>query len=157
ELRHIPLRDDSGAAHIGRDRGRADLGAFADRADAERRLVAQAGLGHVHVALLEDPQRQPAPREEDGGEWKKRQLVYGAPSPASARWRTSTRQSARNAFASSSARYTERWRPPVQPMATVTWLRCSRTISGSQCLSRRGTSSSQRCTEASRARYSITG
>jgi A/G-specific adenine glycosylase len=41
-------------------------------------------------------------------------------SAASARWRTSTRQSRPNASARRSARYTERCRPPVQPIATVT-------------------------------------
>jgi len=45
----------------------------------------------------------------------------------------------------------------VQPIAKVTELRFSRTISGSQRASRLCTSFSQRCTELSRARYSMTG
>ena len=44
----------------------ADLAPLADQAHAERALVAQAGLGHLDVALLEHLERQHAVREEDG-------------------------------------------------------------------------------------------
>ena len=82
--------------------------------------LAQAGLRHVHVALLEDAQRQPAARKEHGVEREERDARSsgGVVSCARPRWRTSTLQSLRKASARRSARYTERWRPPVQPIAT---------------------------------------
>jgi hypothetical protein len=58
----------------GGNRGCADFAAFADEAHAERRALAQAGLGHVHVALLEDAKRQAAARKEHGVEREKREL-----------------------------------------------------------------------------------
>ena len=82
----------------------ADLGALANGADAERLVVAQAGLQHIDIALLEDAQRQPAAGKKYRVQRKERELVYGCASSASARWRTSTRQSPRKALASSSAK-----------------------------------------------------
>src|SRR6267142_2751834 len=157
ELRHVPRSDAGEGADLGGNRGRADLAAFADEAHAERGALAQAGLRHVHVALLEDAKRQPAARKEHGVEREERNVVHSeASSRARPRWRTSTLQSFRKASARRSARYTERWRPPVQPIATLTELRFSRTISGSQRASRPRVSSSQRSTEGSRPRNSIT-
>src|SRR6185295_10211542 len=157
ELRHVPRGDAGEGADVGGNRGRADFAAFADEAHAKRRALAQAGLGHVHVALLEDAQRQPAARKEHGVQREEREVVHPEDSSrARPRWRTSTLQSLRKASARRSTRYTERWRPPVQPIATLTELRFSRTISGSQRASRPRTSSSQRSTEGSRPRNSIT-
>src|SRR5262249_9499161 len=122
---------------------------------AERRAILEARLGHRHVALLEDAQRQPASGEEDAVQREEGQIVYRAFSRC--RCRTSTFHFAPNAAARRSTRYTERCRPPVQPIATVTELRFSRTISGSQRSSSACTSASQRPTAGSRSRYSITG
>src|SRR6185436_5117864 len=130
ELLHVPLRD-ARETSKGFMRGRRpDLGALADQAHAEGSPGAQATLGHFQVTLLEDLQRQQAAGEEHGAERKERNVLAGVRHSATAataaaaaarpRWRTSTRASAPNARASCSARYTERWRPPVQPIATVT-------------------------------------
>src|SRR5687768_16867546 len=136
ELRHVPGGDARRGAHVGGRGGRAHLRAFANQAHAERALVFHAAFRHLQVALLEDAQRQPAAGKQNRAQRKEgkmqRQVFYGVPSSVRPRWRTSTFQSPRNVSASFSARYTERWRPPVQPIATVTWLRFSRAISGSQ-------------------------
>jgi hypothetical protein len=58
-----------------RDGRRADLRSFGDQADAERAAVAQAGFRHLHVALLEDPQRQAPARENDGVQREDGQVV----------------------------------------------------------------------------------
>src|SRR6185503_16740031 len=76
ELRHVPRNDTGEGADIGGNGGRAHFAALADEAHAERGALAQAGLGHVHVALLEDAQRQPAAREEHGVEREKRNVVH---------------------------------------------------------------------------------
>src|SRR5262249_50490639 len=148
ELRHVPGADAGEGADVGGNRGRADLAAFADEAHAEGRALAQAGLLHLHVALLEDAQRQPAARKEHGVEREERKLGQLRGHTTSSRARpgcpTSTPQSWRKPWAGRSRRYPGGGRPPVQPMATVTELRFSRTISGSQCESSPRTSSSQR-------------
>jgi hypothetical protein len=66
KLWHVPVADAGEGAHPGRDGGLADFVSFANQADAERRAVLQAGLGHPHVALLENAQRQPAARKQHG-------------------------------------------------------------------------------------------
>jgi hypothetical protein len=104
ELGHVPGRDARGAADVHRHGGRADFGALADQADAERRVLAQAGFRHVQVALLEEPQRQPPAREEHRLQREERDVGGGAHSRARPRWRTSTRQLPANAAASFSAR-----------------------------------------------------
>ena len=104
ELRHFPLADLCQRANLVRRRRGADLGTLANGADAERLVVAQAGLQHVDIALLEDAQRQPPAGKKHRVQRKERELVYGSASSASARWRTSTRQSPRKALASSSAK-----------------------------------------------------
>src|SRR6185503_11274032 len=152
KLRHVPFGDARQRADLERHRGLADLAAFADQADAERRAVLEAGLRHRHVALLKDAQRQVPAREQHRVEREERQIVYFASSEARCRCLTSTFHFAVNAAARRSARYTERCRPPVQPMATVTELRFSRTISGSQRSSRPCTSASQRPTAGSASR-----
>jgi hypothetical protein len=58
ELRHIPFGNSGEATDRRRDRGCADFRAIPDQADPERRLVLDTALGHFHVALLEDAQRQ---------------------------------------------------------------------------------------------------
>jgi hypothetical protein len=84
ELRHVPFGDARRAADIGWDGGRSDFVALADGADTEWRLIFQAALGHIHVALLEDAERQPASGKEDGVKREKRQF-YDVPSCASPR------------------------------------------------------------------------
>jgi hypothetical protein len=64
ELRHVPGGDAREGADCDRRGRRADLGALADEAHAEGRLVLEAGLRHLHVALLENAQREPAAREK---------------------------------------------------------------------------------------------
>src|SRR6476646_10885590 len=104
ELWHVLFDDLGEGTGVVRRCRRADFLAFADGADAEGRAVAQAGFQHLDIALLEDAKRQPSAGKEHGVQRKERELVYGSASCASARWRTSTRQSSRNALASSSAR-----------------------------------------------------
>src|SRR6267378_1154695 len=106
QLRHVPGGDAREAADLHRGRRRADLRAIADQAYAEGRVVAQADLGHFHVALLEDPQRQATAGKEHRVQREKRELLHYAcaPSRARPRWRTSTRHWTRNASASRSAR-----------------------------------------------------
>lgn len=108
ELRHVPFADARQRADAsGRSRC-ADLSAFGDEAHAEGRAVLEAGFRHLHVAHLEDAQRQPAARKKHGVQREKRQLVYAgfsvAFSRARPRCRTSTFQSAPKAAASFSAR-----------------------------------------------------
>src|SRR5260370_24179196 len=76
ELGHVPFGDTRKAANFGRRRRAADLRALADQADAEWRAVAQAGLGHLHVALLEDAQRQAAAREQHDIEGKQSEILH---------------------------------------------------------------------------------
>src|SRR5256885_16174987 len=87
ELRHFPLADLCQRADLVRRRRGADLGALANGADAERLVVAQAGLQHVDIALLEDAQRQPPAGKKHRMQRKGREPVYGsapAPSPRGA-------------------------------------------------------------------------
>ena len=51
-------------------RRRADLDAVADQAHAEGRVVADAHLGHVQVALLEDLERQQPAGKQHGAQRK---------------------------------------------------------------------------------------
>src|SRR3954463_15173265 len=102
QLRHVPFDHLGERTDVVRRRRRADFLAFADGANAEGRVVAQAGFQHLDVALLEDAQRQPSARKKDAVERKERQIVYGSASWASARWRTRTRPAPREAVGSSS-------------------------------------------------------
>jgi len=76
ELRHVPGHDSRQRAHVaGRGRS-ADFRAFADQTDAEGRTVLEARLRHLHVAALEDAQRQPPAREEHCVEREKGKVFY---------------------------------------------------------------------------------
>jgi hypothetical protein len=57
ELRHVPALDRGETSDRFRHRRGSDLPPLADQAHAERAVVADAGLGHFDVALLEDLQR----------------------------------------------------------------------------------------------------
>src|SRR5688572_27894619 len=98
ELRHVPFADAGEGADRVRGSRLADFLARDDQAYAEGRAVLQAGLRHVHVARLEDAQRQPPARKEHGVQRKQRQFYSGL-SCARPRWRTSTRHSAPKAAA----------------------------------------------------------
>src|SRR5690606_41839958 len=133
-LLHVPCMDAGKAADGLVLRRLSHLGAGGDAADAEAAAVAQALADHVHVARLEDAQRQDAAREEAGIERKERDDGRAAHHPGhprgatvqaaslpeeSPRWRTSTCSSGRKRAASCSTMYTLRCWPPVQPMGTV--------------------------------------
>ena len=53
-----------------------DLGAFADRDDAEAIRAAQAPRDHVEIARLEHAQREPSARQEHRLQRKQRQLAH---------------------------------------------------------------------------------
>ncbi len=77
QLGHVPLLDDRETAdRLGHGR-RADLAALPDQAHAERPVVAQAGLGHLDVALLEHFQRQQAAGEQDGSQREYMDFLLG--------------------------------------------------------------------------------
>src|SRR3954464_6882031 len=104
QLRHVPFDHLGERTDLVWRRRRADFLAFADGAKAEGRAVTHAGFQHLDITLLEDAKRPPSAGKEDAVERKERQIFYGSASRARARGRTSTRQSPRNALASSSAR-----------------------------------------------------
>src|SRR3954466_2942930 len=129
ELRHVPCRDTRETSDLGRQRGRSHFVSFQNETNAEGSVVAEARFCHVHVPLLEDAKRQPSSREENGVERKKSDVVVDVngrfrglvhEDVSKPRCRTSPCHGGRKASASRSARYTDRWRPPVQPIATVT-------------------------------------
>ena len=70
ELLHVPIGDVRQRAHrvrLGRlVAGDGDFLAFGDQADAEGGGFLEADLGHVHVALLENPHRQPPAGKQHG-------------------------------------------------------------------------------------------
>jgi len=66
ELRHVPVGDAGQAADFLGDCGSTHLLAFLDQTHAKRPVVTQAILGHVHVALLEYPQRQQSAGKQHG-------------------------------------------------------------------------------------------
>ncbi|MPN43936.1 hypothetical protein SDC9_191497 [bioreactor metagenome] len=72
ELLHFPVGDAGQRADGVRYRGFADFGAGVDQADAEGRVVLEAGGRHVQVALLEDLQGLHAAGKEHGVERKQR-------------------------------------------------------------------------------------
>src|SRR5439155_1462472 len=122
QLRHVPFDDLGERTDVVRRRRRADFLAFADGANAERRVVAQAVFQHLDVALLEDAERQPSTWKKDAVERKERQIVYGSASRASARWRTSTRQSSRIQFCSTRgcrSLVSMRWPSAAMPASIV--------------------------------------
>ena len=130
-LRHIPgfdARERSRRREFRRGGAfRQHLRAAEDQAHAERRVVAEARRSHLDVALLEDPERQAAARKEHRVQREQRKLrseaIRRVRDPASdqpsSRCRIRTWLCGENVLASRSTRYTERCRPPVQPIATV--------------------------------------
>src|SRR5712691_7880977 len=82
QLRHVPGGDTGEAADLHRGRRRADLRAVADQAYAEGRVVAQADLGHFHVALLEYPKHQATAGKEHRVQGEKRELLHYACAPS---------------------------------------------------------------------------
>jgi hypothetical protein len=76
ELRHVPARDPGERADVARRGRRADLRTLADQAHAEGCTVLEARLGHLQVAALEDPQRQPPARKEHRVQREKRKILY---------------------------------------------------------------------------------
>jgi hypothetical protein len=104
QLRHVPALDRGEASYHFGNRGLTDFPSFPDEANAKRPAVAQAGLGHLQVALLEDPERQGAAGKKHGAE-RENEMFFGHVQIESSRCRTSTRPCrARKYSASVSAR-----------------------------------------------------
>ena len=71
----VPIDDLCARAMVVSRRG-ADLGALADRDDAEAIRAAQAARDHVDVARLEHAQREQSVGQEHRLQWKQRQLAH---------------------------------------------------------------------------------
>ena len=71
---HVPFKDSRRTSHRGARRWNTQFLALENLANAKDRIIGNTGLGHIHVAGLENPQRQAPAREQHRVEWKDRDV-----------------------------------------------------------------------------------